>query len=290
MKSFLLSAFLLSIILSSVIFPSLLFSQTTAPDTTLFRWTPKGSAGINVSQVSFNNWTQGGDNSITWSGTGNISLMYKTPGWRSDNLLKLAYGRSKIGDNSYRTNENEIYLENIFSYVIGWAIDPYISNTIRSAISKGYDYKKDPAVQTADFFDPGYITQSIGFTYNKLTGFTTRIGVGFQEVITNRFRQYSDDPDTKDKTEAFKFETGLESVTDGEVTLDDNVLFKSKLRLFTRFNHLDVLDVRWDNTITAQVNKYVNVQFNVLTVYEKIQSPRTQLKEALLLGLTYTLF
>ncbi|MGE5363288.1 MAG: DUF3078 domain-containing protein [Bacteroidota bacterium] len=285
MKSFLLSAFLLLFIISS-----LLHTQTTAPDSTMFRWIPKGSAGINVSQVSFNNWTQGGDNSITWSGTGNISLVYKTPGWRSENMLKIAYGRSKIGDDSYRTNENEIYLENIFSYGIGWAIDPFISNTVRSTISRGYDYKKDPAVQTADFFDPGYITQSLGFTYNKLTGFTTRMGLGFQEVVTNRFRQYSDDPDTKDKTEAFKFETGVESVTDGEVTLDDNVLFKSKLRLFTRFNHFDVWDVRWDNTITAQVNKYINVQFNVLTVYEKIQSPRTQLKEGLQLGLIYTLF
>jgi hypothetical protein len=53
---------------------------------------------------------------------------------------------------------------------------------------------------------------------------------------------------------------------------------------------MDVWDVRWDNTIAAQVNKYINVRLNFLTLYEKSLSARTQFKEALLLGFTYTFF
>jgi hypothetical protein len=70
----------------------------------------------------------------------------------------------------------------------------------------------------------------------------------------------------------------------------DNMLYKSKLRLFTRFDQLDVWDVRFDNTISAQVNKYIVVNLNVLVVYEKSQSLRTQVKEALQLGVTLNLF
>lgn len=265
-------------------------AQVQPPDTTLFHWIPAGVVGINLSQIALDNWTQGGDDAITWVFNGNFGLSYNTVKWKFANQLKFAYGRSKIGSSSYRTNDNEIYLENVFSYRIGWPVDPYVSNTVRTAVSSGYDYKVTPVVKTADFFDPGYVTQSIGFTYDRLKGFTTRLGVGFQEIFTNRYRQYSDDPTTLNKTEAFRFETGLESVTDGSVTLDDNLLFASKLRLFTRFNHLDVWDIRWDNTLTAQVNKYVNVQLNVLTVYEKSQSLKTQVKEALLLGLTYSIY
>ena len=72
--------------------------------------------------------------------------------------------------------------------------------------------------------------------------------------------------------------------------MEENVLFGTKLRLFSRFNELDVWDVRWDNLITAQISKYFNVNFNVLLIYEKIQSPKTQIKEALQLGITYSLF
>lgn len=273
-----------------ILLTAITINAQNLPDSLLNKWTPKGITGINVSQVAFNDWAQGGDNSITWIFNSELGLSYYTKTYSFLNKLKLAYGRTKLGSETYRTNDNELYLENMLSYFVGWAVEPFISNTIRSTLSAGYDYKANPVVQTADFFDPGYITQSIGFAYSRNKNITTRLGLAFQETITNRYRKYSDDPDTKDKTEAFKFETGLESVTDGNVALDENLLFLTKLRLFTRFNHLDTWDVLWDNTIVAQVNKYINVKLNVITMYEKSLSPKTQLKEALLLGFTYTLF
>jgi hypothetical protein len=47
--------------------------------------------------------------------------------------------------------------------------------------------------------------------------------------------------------------------------------------------------VRNDNTLAAKVNKYVNVILNVQIINEKQISPRTQVKEALAIGLSYTL-
>jgi hypothetical protein len=52
---------------------------------------------------------------------------------------------------------------------------------------------------------------------------------------------------------------------------------------------MDVWDVRWDNSFVAKINDYVNVNFSFLLIYQKDQSPKTQVKEALQLGLTYTL-
>jgi hypothetical protein len=98
-----------------------------------------------------------------------------------------------------------------------------------------------------------------------------------------------DDKKTLDKIERFKLETGIESVTEGSYLFAENMLASSKLRLFSRFNSLDVWDVRWDNTITAQINKYFNTNLNVLLIYEKSQSLKTQVKEALQLGITYSI-
>lgn len=267
------------------VFCNLSFAQEA--DSTLYKWIPSLVTGLNISQIAFSNWTQGGDNALTWTVKGNFILKYKTTGWKFNNELKGAYGRTKLGGGTYKTNDNELYLESVLSYFAGWAVDPFFSNTVRTAISKGYDYEVDPAVEIADFFDPGYITQSIGFTYDQVKGIKTRLGFGFQEVITNNYIKYTDDTGTTE-LEKFKFETGIENVTDAEFTVAENILMKTKLRLFTRFESIDIIDVRWDNTITAKVNSWLNVNFTFLMIYEEAQSLQAQIKEALQLGIVYT--
>ena len=259
-------------------------------DTVKSAWLLVGSVGLNVSQIAFQDWVQGGENSIAWSSIGSFGLKYEKTTWTFLNALKIAYGMNKQGQTDFRSTDNEIYFETILSHKIGWAVDPYISNTIRTVIAEGFDYKVVPEVQTSAFFDPGYITQSIGFTYNTEKRFTTRLGVATQEVFTNKMRQYTDDPETVNKTEAFKFETGIESVSESEFSIDDNVLYTGKLRLFSRFRHIDVWDVRWDNIITAKVSKYFNVNLMFQVVYEQKQSLRTQIKEALQLGVSFSIF
>jgi hypothetical protein len=275
-----------SLFIVLLVLPFIQETSFAKPDTL---WHYQGVTGVNASQVSFNNWTQGGENSIAWTFYTYLGASYVDSTWILKNSLKLAYGRSKIGSANYRTNDNEFYYETVLAYRLGWAVDPFFSNSIRSSVATGFDYKNDQAVQVSDFFDPGYVTQSLGFTFNKEKAITTRLGLGLQEVFTNKYRSYTDDKSTE-KVEAFKLDTGLESVTDVRANLDDNLLYQAKLRLFTRFTSLDVWDVRWDNNITAKVTKYLNVNFNVLVVYEKSQSPKTQLKEALQMGIAYSLF
>lgn len=276
-----------NVILFIIITTLSIFAQV--PDSLKNKWIPGLVTGINISQIAFSNWVKGGDNSISWVFMGDFRLDNTSEIWSFKNSVKAAYGRSKIGDATYRTTDNDLYIENVASYNVGWAVSPFISNSVRTQIASGFDYKVDPEIEIANFFDPGYITQTIGFTYDKYQNIITRLGIGFQEIITNKFRQYSDDSGTKDKLEAFKFETGIESVTDINYKLDDNIIYSSKTRLFSQFKCLDVWDVRWDNTITAKITKLFSVNFTYQLVYEKMQSPYTQTKQALLIGITYTL-
>jgi len=258
-------------------------------DTIIFyKWVPKVVTGLNLSQISLSNWTQGGEDAISWTFLGNGSLSYRTELWHFKNDLKLAYGRTKLGSANFRTTDNELYLESVISRNIGWPIDPYFSNTVRTALAAGFNYDTNPPIEIANFFDPGYLTQSLGFIYDKTPGFSTRLGFAVQEIITNEFTFYSDDTSTI-KIEKIKVETGIESVTTAEYTVMENILLKSKLRLFSRFESFDIWDVRWDNAIAAQVNEYVNVSFVFLPSYEEAQIRKTQIKEALQLGITYTI-
>ncbi len=270
------------------IFSTILFAQTDSLPKS--NWSKSAITGLNISQIALSNWTQGGDNSLAWTFFSKVDVLYSSNAWGLKNNLKLAFGRTKLGSADFRTNDNEIYLESVLSYNINWVVNPYFSNTVRTVIGAGYNYTKTPAEQTSKFFDPGYITQSLGFNYSKDNVFSSRLGVALQETFADQFAHlYVDDPKTLDKIERFKLETGIESVTEGSYSFAENMLASSKLRLFSRFNSLDVWDVRWDNTITAQINRYFNTNLNVVLIYEKSQSLKTQIKEALQFGVKYTI-
>lgn len=252
-------------------------------------WFQKGVAGLNLSQIAFSNWTQGGDNALSWTLTGDFSANYINENFTLENSLKIAYGRTKLGGGNIQTNDNDFYLINLISKDVGWSIDPFFSNSIRTTITTGYDYSLTPPQEIAAFFDPGYVTQTLGFTYDKQKNFNTRLGIATQETFTKKNTKYTDDPNTT-KVETFKFETGVESVTNVEFTLAENLLAKSGLRLFTRFKDLSVWDVRWDNALVAKVNDFINVNLTFLMIYQKDQIDRAQIKEGLQLGIVYTVF
>jgi len=117
------------------------------------------------------------------------------------------------------------------------------------------------------------------------------LGVGMKQTWADQFAAtYSDDPDTPNEIEKFRNETGIESVTEYTIDFLENMNLYTYLRLFGRFEDMSVWDVRWDNLITAKVNDYVSVSLNVLVIYDVNESLKTQVKEALQLGISYTLF
>lgn len=252
-------------------------------------WIPRGVASINLSQVAFSNWSKGGENSIAYTLGGDFGVKYDGDKWLFDNGLKITYGQTKIEDASFKTNENEIYFETVLTKKLGWKVDPYASNILRTGVATSYKYSDDGDIPTASFFDPAYISQSLGFNYTKLKIVKTRLGVAVQETFADRFRKSTDDPETEE-IESFKFETGMESVTEMNWKFMENMLYKSNLRLFTTFEKPDVWDVRWDNLVSAKVNKYVSVNFNFLLIHMIQETRRTQIKESLQLGLSYNIF
>lgn len=267
------------------------FHRKFQRDTTGYKkgWTTLGTIGAGVNQVSLSNWTRGGENLFSVTGNSDFNVYYFSNPWLLKNNLSFAIGSTKAGSGNFQTNDNAALLENVLIYKIWKTIDPYLSNEIRTGILDGYDYSLNPIVQTSAFFDPGYITQSIGFIYDRPM-ISSRLGIAFQETFANQFRQYTDDINTTGVSEGFKFQTGIESVTNANFTVAQNLYFNTRLRLFSAFNQLDVWDVGWDNTLTAVINNFMNVSLDALLVYEKSQSPKTQFKEGLQLGISYSVF
>ena len=266
------------------------FLSAQDADSTLNKWTPSLIASLNLSQIAFQDWTKGGESAFSFTAGGDWVMGYKASAWSFKNQLKGEWGQSKTGYDIKKITINNVFNETVFYYDAGWFLKPYASNLVRTPITEGFDYSEPEKKQIVAFFDPGYITQSIGFAYDKSEIIKTRLGLSFEESFANKFAaQYTDDDETTD-LETFKFETGVESMTDLNLQVDDNVIFKSKLRLFSGFDRLSVWDVAWDNGFTAEVNKWLNVNLTYILIYKASESLRTQMQEALQVGIVYNLF
>lgn len=253
-------------------------------------WLSTGTVSLNLSQVALSNWTQGGQNSLSYSLIGNFGAKYAANPWTFTTTMKLSYGRTKLGSAEYQTTDNEIFWDQILEYNFGSPVEVYASNVVRTVISDGFDYGVTPSVKIASFWDPGFLNQGLGAAYKGIKGMELRLGLGFKETFANNFAaKYSDDP-AATELEKFKFETGIDFGATGEWAFEENLLYQTKLNMFGRFDDLAVWDVRWDNTLTAKITKVINVNLNILLIYDQKQSYKTQIKEALQLGISYTLF
>jgi hypothetical protein len=253
-----------------------------------FGWTHKVVTGMNLTQVSYKDWAPGGQNSLAytlWLNGSSVQDMEKT-NW--SNSYKFAFGQARLSDQGLRKTDDEIFFESLLIYKLWTYINPYVSLTLRTQFARGFEYPGGRDSVVSKFFDPAYLTQSIGAAYKPIPEVVTRLGVGVREIVSSKYNLYSNDPTTPE-IEKVKINGGIESVTNVEWSFAENMQFKSSLELFAPFKTLDEVTVRSDNTISAKVNKYVSVSFNVLLVNDVTASRKTQIKQVLAIGFSYNL-
>lgn len=259
--------------------------DTTKP----FGWTHQLVAGANLTQVAFKDWAQGGQNALAYTVwlNGNSTQDMEKTNWSTG--YRFAFGQARLSDQGLRKTDDEIFLESLLIYKLWTYINPYASFIARTQFAQGFEYPQGTEVEVSRFFDPASFTQSAGAAFKPIPEVVTRLGIGVREVVASRFaRLYTDDPLTAD-TEKVKVRGGIESVTNVEWTFAENMQFKAGLELFAPLKTLDEIIVRSDNSISAKVNKYITVGFNVQLINDVTTTRRTQIKQVLAIGLSYNL-
>jgi len=259
-------------------------------DTTkVYGWNLGAGTGLNLSQVSYKDWSAGGQNSLAWGFWFKGSAEHRAENTRWLNGLKLAYGQTKNQGQEMRKTDDEIYFESMLIYLIGSTINPYASATFRTQFAPGYLYPDNlPRNQISAFFDPAYLTQSVGMAYTPSDMLTIRLGVGAREILTSSYNQFADDPATPE-VEKTRVNGGLEGVVDFRWPFAENMVFLSRLESFANFNDFVRPYARWDNSIVMKVNTLIAVNFDVQLISDPFVSPKTQIKQALSVGISYTL-
>jgi hypothetical protein len=264
-------------------------SQPVAPVMADTSWKHTMVLSANITQISFTDWSQGGENALAYALflEGKSAYAKDAIEWVSE--YKFGYGQARLGTLGIRKTDDMIDLGSVCIYKLGTIVNPYASVSLKTQFTEGVKYDAaGHAVPVSNFFDPAYIIQSAGVGYQPVPDVKTRLGAAVREIITKTHTLYSDDPSTT-QVEKEKVEGGLESVTEVVWIVMENVVLHAKFELFAPVTHFNQTTIRSDNSLSAKVNKFLSVNLNVQLINDPPVQAKTQVKEALALGFNFTL-
>jgi Protein of unknown function (DUF3078) len=277
-----------STIVALLLSASVAYSQDLQPaaaksDTMPSPWKHTMIVSMNITQVSFTDWAQGGENALAYALFLEGKSLYTQDIITWENSYKLGYGQAKLGSQGIRKTDDRIDFESVLTYKMGAYINPYASASLKTQFVEGVKYDATGiATPVSNFFDPAYITQSAGFSYQPAKEVKTRLGVGLREIVTKSYTAYSDGKQVE-------VDGGFESVTEVGWTVMANVVLNAKLELFAPVKQIDQMMVRSDNTLAAKINKFLSVNLNVQLINDPKVQARTQIEQTLALGVNFTL-
>lgn len=250
-------------------------------------WNHTLVGGVTLTQIALKDWAQGGEDALAWTVTVDGKSVYENARYNVDNTYKFAFGQTKLGSQGVRKTDDKISLASTLTYKIDKYINPYVAATAKTQFAKGYNYAETGKTALSQFFDPAYFTQSAGVGFKPRSEIKTRLGVALREILTRDYNHFSDDPETA-KIEKSAVDGGLESVTEAEWKVMEDVLYTGKLEIFAPISDFGATSVDFDNKVALKVNRYVTVNINVQIINDESASKKTQIKEALAVGLSYS--
>ncbi len=263
-------------------------SARQAPDdSTNYGWKNDLTGNVTLTQASFVNWQQGGENTLAWQAKVNGNFVRDEEKYNWANQIKATLGFAKVGDQEARKSADEIFVESVYTRKRSKLLNPFVAVTAKTQFVSGFEYNDDNKTKISRFLDPGYFTQSLGLGYKPNDRLQTRFGVLVKETITSDFPvPFADDASTVE-IEKTKVEPGLSSVTDYKHALREDIIYTSKLDIFSDLEAFNRIDILWENNITLNITKIINVSFEFNLFYDRDLSSKRQIKQVLGLGLSY---
>ena len=273
-----------------LLFTSPVFAQDEEAPVDSTAWQTSVTAILAGSQASYENWVEGGINSLAFTASINADANRTTESWITKHEGRFALGSLKQDDDDFRKADDLIFLSSTFQFkndtnFAKW--NPTASLTFRSQFVDGFEYTDSTQTKISALFSPAYLTQTLGFTYQPEEWFSWLIGVAAKETVVgieSLRPNFGNDLD-----ESVRFESGFDSTMKLDRNIFENVNLKSTLGIFGAFNNLGEPDVRWENLVTMTVNTWLTVNFEFVTYYDQDLSSKVQLKQVLSTGVSFSL-
>jgi len=270
---------------------------------TLTHWKKAFKAGLNLNQASFSsNWKAGGVNSIGFNAYLNYKANYKKDIHSWDNEIDLLYGMVNNAGQGGRKTLDRIFLDTRYGRAISSKWDLSASANLQSQFADGFSYAKDAvgveqSTLISGAFAPAYITAALGFEYHPVDYFKLRLSPFSPRVtIVNDIARFynpvtNPTPYGVRNGESTRFQwLAFQLLAEFNKDIATNINLKWRYIMFADYQILELnkIDHRLDVTLTAKVNRYINVNLGGIVMYFYDQDKDIQVSQALSIGVAYT--
>jgi len=255
--------------------------------------------GLNFNQSAFtSNYSAGGISSVALGTNFDFKAEYNKSPLDYTTETNLIYGvAANKGQGSRKTNDR-IFFDNKLATQLSKHWYFFGSLTFESQFARGYTYTDadgnaiNQGLPISDFMAPGYLTESLGFEYKPNKYFDLRLGTGTaKQTFVVDTTLYHNQPDNYGVLPGHTFinQLAFQVVAGIDKDIAKNMHLNARYALFVPYQQsLAYTTHRLDATLTAKVNRLVNVSMNGTFLYDKNTSSRVQGTEGLALGVSYT--
>lgn len=256
-------------------------AEVDEPDVEPKLWTKGASFGLNVTNVTLNNWAGGGENSFAIAGLIKANATYQKDRVTWVNDFEAGYGVVRQGDiTDFRKSDDRLIAVSKWSKSFGesdWAYT-FLAD-FRTQMSDGYEYVTLTDEEGVEFeqrntisrlLAPGYLTLAAGAEYKPSTNFYIMTSPLSGKVT------FVNDP-TLSSVGAFGVDTGKTIRTELGAILNiqwkkqlmDNIRYETKLNLFQAYRKDAFIDGMWDHLLELKVNNYFTSTISAQFIYDE---------------------
>lgn len=295
-------SWILSLLIAAML--SLASAALADTDSTIVGWKVNLVVDLTTTQTAYSDsWVGGEAGSFNWvSNLNGIAEKNIKPWLNFSSTLRLSFGQTISQDtakhwNRPRKSTDLIDWENVGRFLINAYVDPYLGLRLESQFLDARVREKPR------YLTPLTITESGGISHMFYQKEDDQILSRFGLALRQTFKKVIIDSTTLATTDSTLTDGGLEWVSDVRLTLNDNLIYTSKLSMYKAFffsqkdkvketpyaDDWKAVDINWENFINASITKIIAVNLYTQFLYDKQVSHRGRIKETLGLGFTFKL-
>src|SRR5690606_1652216 len=248
------------------------------------KWIQKNRVSLDISEVTFVNWSSGGSNSISGLLGLNSSLNYDRQNFFWKNSGKIRYGVNKQEAQTLRKTEDILEIDSKMGYrkdsLTNWFFSGHLN--FKSQFTNGYNYpnKETPI---SKFMAPGYMFIGAGAEYGKdfekfsfyFSPLTVKTTFVLDEDLANKGAfgvepgVYDDAGDLIRSGQRVRNEVGILVSHFFETDMYENIKISTKLSLYTDYiDNFGYVDVDWLVAFDFKVNQFVKASLSSHLKYD----------------------
>lgn len=262
-------------------------------------WRKSVVFGLNFNQAAFtNNWSAGGVSSIALATNFDFKAEYSKTPLDYTTETNFQYGNAVTKGEGARKTNDRIFLDNKLASRLSKTWYIFGSLSFESQFAPGYTYTDqngNPVNQgllISNFMAPGYLTESVGFEYKPNKYYDLRLGTGTAKqtflVDTTIYHNLPANYGVK-PGHTFYNQLAVQAVGSVDKDIMKNLHLTARYAIFIPYiQPIAYTTHRLDATLTAKVNRLINVSMNATLLYDKNTSPSPQATEGISMGVAYT--